>query len=96
MKKAADEDNKKAFADYDLKFHMKIVNLTGNPMIIKAYEILLNVLTESMNSVIEKMKYKPALTFHKKIISAMKAKDADLAEQLMHEHIRQNYTYFEK
>ena len=96
MKKAADEDNKEAFSNYDLKFHMKIVNLTGNPMIIKAYEILLNVLTESMNSVIEKMKYKPALTFHKKIISAMKAKDADLAEQLMHEHIRQNYTYFEK
>ena len=74
---------------------MVIVKLTDNPMMIKAYEILLNVLTESMNSVIEKMKYKPALNFHRKIIDAMKKKDEVLAEQLMREHIRQNYTYFD-
>ncbi|MBO4377214.1 MAG: FadR family transcriptional regulator [Lachnospiraceae bacterium] len=94
MKKAAEEDNGKSFSHYDLKFHTYIVSMSGNPMLIKAYEILLNVLKESMNSVIEKMKYKPALDYHKKILDAMKKKDADLAEKTMREHIRQNYAYF--
>ena len=94
MKKAADEDDLTSFSAYDLKYHMAIVKMTENPMMIKAYDILRNVLKDSMISVIEKMKYKPALGFHKKILDAMKKKDAELAEKLMHEHIGQNYKYF--
>ncbi|MBR4832641.1 MAG: FadR family transcriptional regulator, partial [Butyrivibrio sp.] len=52
MKKAAAADDLDAFSEYDLKFHMQIVQMTKNPMIIKAYDILINVLTESMRSVI--------------------------------------------
>lgn len=96
MKKASEEDNLKAFSNYDLKYHMIIVKLTDNPMIIKAYDILKNVLTESMISVIEKMKYKPALGFHRRILDAMEDRDATLAEKLMREHIRQNYAYFDQ
>ena len=96
MKKASVEDNSKAFSEYDLKYHMTIVKMTGNPMMIKAYKILLNVLTESMDYVIEKMKYKPALDYHRKIPDARKKKDADPAERLMREHIRQNYAYFQE
>ncbi len=96
MKSAAGNDDRSAFSKYDFKFHMIIVNLTGNPMIIKAYEILRNVLAESMESVIEKMKYNPALDYHQKILAAMKNKDADHAEHLMREHIRQNYAYFKR
>ncbi len=95
MKKASDEDNSRAFSQQDLKYHMTIVNLTGNPMIIRAYEILGTVLKESMVSVIEKMKYTPALEYHGKILDAMRARDEILAEKLMREHIRQNYQYFE-
>lgn len=95
MKKAAAADDLDAFSEYDLKFHMQIVQMTKNPMIIKAYDILINVLTESMRSVIDKMKYKPALNYHKRILDAMKKKDEILAEQLMHEHIKQNYQYFD-
>ena len=43
------------------------------------YELLLHILTESMDYVIEKMKYKPALDYHRKILDAMKAKDEVLA-----------------
>lgn len=94
MKDAAARDDGKAFSEYDLKFHTAIVKLTGNPMIIKAYQILLSVLEESMNSVIEKMKYAPALDYHSRIIKAMRDKDGVRAEELMREHIAQNYTYF--
>ena len=96
MRKAAEDDNSKAFSQYDLKYHMVIVKMTGNPMMIKAYELLLNVLKESMDYVIERMKYKPALDYHQKILDAMRKKDEVLAEDLMREHIRQNYAYFEQ
>ncbi|MBO7710501.1 MAG: FCD domain-containing protein, partial [Lachnospiraceae bacterium] len=76
-------------------YHMAIVKLTGNPLMVKAYEILQNVLEESMISVIEKMKYSPGLGFHGRILDAMRKKDAALAEQLMRDHIRQNYMYFD-
>ena len=42
------------------------------------------------------MKYKPALDYHRKIPDARKKKDADPAERLMREHIRQNYAYFQE
>ncbi len=96
MKKASEKDDSEAFSKYDLKYHMMIVKLTENPMLIKAYEILWSVLRDSMNSVIEEMKYVPALDYHRKILDAMRKRDATLAEQLMREHIRQNYTYFTK
>lgn len=96
MRKAAAEDNAKAFSQYDLKYHMTIVKMTGNPMMIKSYELLINVLKESMDYVIEKMKYEPALDYHQKILDAMRRKDAELAEQLMRQHIEKNYAYFEQ
>ena len=96
MKKASEEDNSRAFSQNDLKYHMTIVKMTGNPMLIKAYDILRNVLRESMISVIEKMRYKPALDYHRKILDAMKKRDENEAERLMREHIRQNYAYFEQ
>ena len=38
MNNAAAEDNIKLFSQYDLKFHMTIVKMTGNPLMIKAYD----------------------------------------------------------
>lgn len=96
MKKAAEDNDAHAFSQYDLKFHMTIVKMTGNPLIIKSYELLLNVLKESMDYVIEKMQYAPALEYHQQILDAMRSKDAALAEQLMRRHIEQNYAYFEQ
>ena len=95
MKQSADNGDGEKFSEYDLKFHMGIVEMTGNPLIIRTNQILQAVLAESMNSVIEKMRFAPGLDYHEKILNAMKDKDAHLAEKLMREHIRQNYHYFE-
>ena len=95
MKKDAAKDDVTAFSRHDLKFHMKLVELSGNPLMIRAYQILLPVLSDSMHSVIEKMKFTPALDYHARILEAMKEKDPDKAEQLMREHIRVNYDYFQ-
>ncbi len=94
MKTDAAQDDAAAFSRHDLKFHSKIVALTDNPLMIKTYQILLPVLSESMQSVIDKMKYAPALDYHARILDAMREKDAGKAEQIMREHIRENYPYF--
>ena len=94
MKQAAAGGDGESFSKYDLQFHMAIVEITGNPLIIKTNQILQAVLAESMNSVIEKMRFAPGLEYHEKILNAMKEKDAHKAEHLMREHIRQNYQYF--
>ena len=94
MQKAADENNKELFSEKDLDFHMYIVGITDNPLIIKTNQILRNVLSESMKSVIEKMKYAPGLNYHARILAAMKNHDSQQAEALMREHIQQNYKYF--
>lgn len=95
MKQSAEKGDGGKFSEYDLKFHMGIVEITGNPLIIRTNQILQAVLAESMNSVIEKMRFTPGLDYHERILNAMKVKDAHLAEKLMREHIRQNYHYFE-
>lgn len=95
MRKAADESKGELFSRYDLEFHMEIVKMTGNPLIIRTNQILLHVLSESMNSVVEKMRFAPGLDYHARILEAMRAHDAMQAEKLMREHIRQNYQYFE-
>lgn len=94
MRKAADDSNGELFSRYDLEFHMEIVKITKNPLIIRTNQILLHVLAESMNSVIEKMRFAPGLDYHARILKAMKEHDGPLAEKLMREHIRQNYQYF--
>ena len=93
MKQAAADDDCKEFAKYDLQFHMFIVELTGNPLIIKTNEILQNVLAESMETLIERMRYEKGLEYHERIICAMRERDAAGAEAVMREHIRQNYLY---
>ncbi len=94
MRKAADDSNGELFSRYDLEFHMEIVKITKNPLIIRTNQILLHVMAELMNSVIEKMRFAPGLDYHTRILKSMKEHDGPLAEKLMREHIRQNYQYF--
>lgn len=94
MRKDAEADDSDAFSEHDLLFHTTLVKLSGNPLIIRAYQILAQVLEESMRSVIHAMKYSYGLDYHNRILEAMRKGDAELAEKLTREHIRQNYSYF--
>jgi GntR family transcriptional repressor for pyruvate dehydrogenase complex len=93
MRMDAGRDSIHDFAEDDLKFHSRIVEMTENPLLIKAYTILLPVLEESMKSVVEKMRF-AGLEYHVRILQAMKDHNAALAESLMREHIHKNYNYF--
>lgn len=97
MEIAADdpETTKEQFADMDLEFHYLVGCITKNPLVIRTNAILRDVLKHSMNDVIYRMGFEPALKYHKEIIQAIADHDQDRARRLMREHIEKNEAYFD-
>lgn len=96
MKKAQKNEDNKGYAKSDLAFHIKIGEMTKNPLIIKTNSILRDILEESMDDVIRKMGFEPGIYYHEKILDAIENGEASLAMKLMREHIRKNESYFEE
>jgi GntR family transcriptional repressor for pyruvate dehydrogenase complex len=76
-----------AFAIADLDFHLHLAEATGNPLIIKVNDIIRSILTVSMENIVSALGVKDGLTYHKKIIDAVRSHDSALAESLMEEHV---------
>ena len=76
-----------AFARADLDFHLTLARATGNPIIIKVNDIIRNILSVSMDKIVLSLGVNDGLSYHRRILDAIKARDADQAESLMEEHI---------
>jgi GntR family transcriptional regulator, transcriptional repressor for pyruvate dehydrogenase complex len=81
------EDDDTAFAVADLDFHLYLAKATGNPLIIKVTDIIRSILTVSMENIVSALGVEDGLSYHKRIIEAVKARDPALAERLMEEHV---------
>ena len=95
MKKYSENSNLENFSREDLNFHFEIARITRNPLIIKTYSILQEVLKQTMNEVICKMGYENGIYYHEQIIQAIEARDGERAAALMEEHIMKNFEYFQ-
>lgn len=95
MKEAQQEDDSQKYAKADLEFHMKIGEMTRNPLIIKTNSILRDILEASMDDVVGRMGFEPGIYYHEKILKAIADGDKSAAMKLMREHIRKNEQYFE-
>lgn len=93
MEEAAEAKDNKRFAQKDLDFHNEIAVATGNPLLMKTNMILKGVLEYAMQKVIDRMQY-AGLTYHRKLIDAIRAHDAEGAQAIMREHITRNENYF--
>ncbi len=76
-----------AFARADLDFHLALARATGNPIVIKVNDIIRNILSASMDKIVLSLGVSDGLSYHRRILDAIKAHDAGLAESLMEEHI---------
>jgi len=76
-----------AFARADLDFHLALARATGNPIVIKVNDIIRNILSVSMDKIVLSLGVSDGLSYHRRILDAIKAHDAGLAESLMEEHI---------
>lgn len=81
------KEDKKRFAAEDLNFHMTLAEATKNSLIIQLNYIIKDILSVSMEDIVETLGYDIGLYYHQKIIEALKLKDRQKAKEVMEEHI---------
>ena len=93
MKESSENGDWKKCAKLDLEFHVLMGSITKNPLIIKTYQILYDVMRTSVYEMVERMGLSSALEYHQKLIEAVEAHDADAAEKIAKAHIENNRLY---
>lgn len=84
----AAKDDPIAFSQTDVEFHLKIARVSRNPLLIGGYKALNSWLTEQRTRVLGLgTSEEEALEAHGKIFLAIEAKNPDLAERCMREHL---------
>jgi GntR family transcriptional regulator, transcriptional repressor for pyruvate dehydrogenase complex len=76
------------FAHADLEFHLALARATGNPVIFKVNSIIKDILIASMENIVDLLGTGDGIDYHKRILTAIKARDGLTAEALMDEHVR--------
>jgi GntR family transcriptional repressor for pyruvate dehydrogenase complex len=81
------QDNIAEFARADLEFHLVLAKATGNPVLIKVNNILRSILEVSMENIVSVLGMQDGMHYHRLIIEAVRARNAEAAENIMQEHI---------
>lgn len=90
------KNNSKEFAKADLNFHIAISEITRNSLIISTNSILNDILSVSMQDIVEHLGYEIGLFYHKKLIDAIRAHDCVSATNIMREHILKTREHYQK
>ena len=80
-------DDVAQFSRADLEFHLVLAKATGNPVIIKVNNVLRSILEVSMENIVSTLGMEDGLHYHRLIIEAIRARDAEAAEGLLQEHV---------
>ncbi|MBU3216028.1 FadR family transcriptional regulator [Clostridium estertheticum] len=81
------QDDFEKFTEEDLNFHMKIVEGSNSPLIIKVNEILKNLLRAHQKLLYNNLGPSGGLSEHKLILEAIKSRDSELAKLFAKRHI---------
>ncbi len=74
-------------AEADHQFHCRIAKSTKNPIILKVYNLINDLLSTAMKDIVNIMGNKHALKYHQEIIDALRNGDKELCEAIMEKHI---------
>ncbi len=85
-----------ALAQEDFAFHHQIGLITGNPLMIRTYEILTDVLHSAMESVVAHMGPDAGYYYHAQIVAAIEKHDSELAYNTMRRHIEANIAQYKE
>jgi len=80
-------DNAEEEAKADHQFHYRIAQIAHNPIILKVYEIIDEILASSMVDVVAMLGCEIGLRYHRKLIDAIRSGNIAACEALMDEHI---------
>jgi GntR family transcriptional repressor for pyruvate dehydrogenase complex len=81
------QNNIAEFARADLEFHLVLAKATGNPVLIKVNNVLRSILEVSMENIVRVLGTQDGLHYHRLIMEAIRARNAESAENVMQEHI---------
>ncbi len=81
------QNNIAEFAQADLEFHLVLAKATGNPVLIKVNNVLRSILEVSMENIVRLLGTQDGMHYHRLIIEAVRARNAEAAENIMQEHI---------
>ena len=87
-KNRAAKGNNILFSQTDVIFHLEIIQVSRNPLLVGIYQALTGWLTEQRKQVLEVQgAEETAFTAHSKIFMALVDRNKDRAEEAMAEHI---------
>jgi GntR family transcriptional repressor for pyruvate dehydrogenase complex len=75
------------FARADLAFHLALARATRNPILVKINAVIRDILAQSMERIVGALGTADGLSYHRRIVAALEARDAALAAGLMEEHV---------
>lgn len=75
------------FARLDERFHLRLIEIMGNPIMERVYRVLLEVLNSAWQEICEVLGTRDGLTYHRAIIDAFRDKDQEKGRKLMAEHV---------
>jgi len=77
----------RAFARADLEFHLALARASKNPVLVKVNSVILDVLSASWEEIVRALGTRDGLHYHRRILEALKARNAVAAVALMEEHV---------
>jgi GntR family transcriptional regulator, transcriptional repressor for pyruvate dehydrogenase complex len=80
-------EDPETFAVIDLEFHYRIAQIARNPIIMKVYQIIDEILSAAMKDIVKLLGPGLGIKYHKEIIEALKRGKKSECEPLMEEHI---------
>jgi len=75
------------FARHDLEYHLALARMTRNPVILKIFGVIKDILSSCMVDIVRKLGVKNGLHYHALILAAVRSGDEKLAQKLMAEHV---------
>jgi GntR family transcriptional repressor for pyruvate dehydrogenase complex len=80
-------DDPELYAKADLQFHYRIAQISRNPIIVKVYQIINEILSVAMVDIVKMLGHQIGIKYHREVIDALKRGDKNGCEALMDEHI---------
>ena len=77
--------NLKKYTKYDLEFHMKLYEMTGNPFIIKIRNLIYDILSAAMKEAVTERGAEEGIDFHSKMLEYIKTGDVPKLKKLNNE-----------
>jgi GntR family transcriptional repressor for pyruvate dehydrogenase complex len=88
------QDDLREFGRLDCAFHQEIAVISRNSYLAKIYEIISDVLLHAFSDIVSRRGNEAGLRYHKELVEAFEAKDAERAAAIMQAHMDELYQVY--